>query len=1221
MRMRPRPVDASTRAIPTVSAAPGPTAALTFTPVVGQFETVLVDGEPMLAFPAGRHAVRSAAPARVTVCVPVFNAGRSLTRCLESVLSQDFADIDVVVIDNGSTDGTLAAACGIAASHPRVVIYQNARNVGRVGNWNQCLTVAQGEFVKLVMVNDVLMPSCIRQLVAVMEAHPRVVLARSSLTLLQQGGRTHFLPLFERSCLMPGTEAIRYCVERGNIAAGPSAQLFRRGAIADRALHFNTGLSWASDYEFATRLLESGDFAYVREPLFVFDETTQRNYATRQPVAELREELAIRLLTVSRHPDLFPSLEPVLRRCAELCRDYVAQATDAAVQGELLALFEQARAALCDRPAPTPAPAPSSAIAPSTTPSTTPATTPATTPVTTPAPDAGVAPAAAIAPSPAAPDVSRFLQLPTTPTCDHGVRRRVCIVSNGISGPTRGGGVARWVAQLAQTLVAAGHDVTVLLARWYPPDDGTFEQWVAEYARRGITLHVLTCRPAVRFHGAPHVIANREVYEWLKRADTFDVIHFNDFEGLGHYTLLAKHQGLGFPETLLCVTVHSPHFYLKQALQQYVSRVLDMEVDFVERRSVELADVVISPSQFMLDWMRSQAWTLPARCYVQQSLVAPAGAAVRPPVAGPQRVTELVFFGLLQELKGLALFCDAVESLLTQRHPPVAVTFLGKEGIVNGIGGAAYLRQRTAAWRVPVTVLTHLHQEEALAYLAVPGRLAVMASRLDNSPYVVMECLEHGIPFLASRVGGIPELVHDDDADRVCYERTPAELTARLRRALHEGVHPARHRIAREDRVRSWLAFHQTIPARRGRTSAVVRPDPSTLPLVTMCITHFNRAALLRQAVASVVAQDYPNLELLIVDDGSTDSAAVACLADLEARAERERRPWRVIRQENRYLGAARNTGVRHARGEFVAFLDDDDIAKPHRISMQVTAAMRTGADIVLAGMDEFTGMEPPAPDQVPAGTWIAIGASLSVGTLQNCFGAVHALVRRSSFLELGGFREVVKVGHEDWEYWARAVHAGQRLEIVPEALNWYRLTPGSMLKTTPQYQNDAVSLQPHLDAVPAGMRPLVQMALGTFRQGITYEHTERWRQGAQVGRTVLQGARLLAARQDDAAASVLVGAVREAASATDATIYLDTLCDVGVLLASTATNRDAGLALLSQAVRLAETIGHARGLETADELLRTMRSVGVVPAPAVDPMTAFTRGAGVASPRGASGR
>lgn len=1167
MKIRPR----SPTAKPTIPAAPFGVASPVnraasrrlpdVAPLLRGFDAVFVNGAPMLAFPAGRHTAMTARPARVTVCVPVYDGERNLERCLRSIEAQDFTDIDIIVVDNGSTDGSLARACAAATRDRRVLVYQNAENVGRVGNWNRCLDVACGEFVKPVMVNDFLAPECVRRLVDAMEAHPDAVLVRSSLTILQQGGVTRFLPLFAQSQRFSGPEAIRYCVEEGNIAAGPTSQLFRHRVIVERQLRFDTTFSWAADYDFAVQLLESGDFVYVREPLFVFDETVQRYCATRLLVPELRDELAIRVLSVARNPSLFPSHDAAVARCAKLCHQYLVQSVDASTRTELLAVFEGACKALLQQ---------ESGVA-----------------VTRPAEESEASSADSTT---ASHERDRFLQLPTSPPLDAGAARRVCIVTHGLSEVTRDGGLARWVSLSAEALVGAGHAVTVLLASCQHRDAGTFSQWIADYRRRGIDLQVLGVSPVVPFHGPKHVIVNREVYEWLKRAEPFDVIHFNEFEGIGHYTLLAKHQGLAFEDTMLCVTVQCPHLYLKDAMEQHVTTVTDMELDFVERRTVELADIVISPSEFMLEWMQSQEWALPARSVVQQRLVASIRELPPQVTEGARPLSEVVFFGALEDRKGVSLFCEAMELVQAQLHVGIRVTFLGNDGVSDGISGKEYITRRCASWTLPVSVLSDLESAEALGYLAAPGRLAVMASRLDNSPYALMECLEHGIPFLASCAGGVAELIAREDVERVCYERSAASLASRLARALNKGVAPARHRIPPADRIRSWLAFHQTIPARRGRRRAPDTVDPTSLPLVTMCITHFNRAELLQQAVASVAAQDYPNLELVIVDDGSTDPAAVACLLSIEAQAAREDRPWRVVRQENRYLGAARNTGVQHARGEYVAFLDDDDIAKPHRISTQVRAATRTRADIVLAGIDEFYGMEPPKPDQVPVGTWIGLGACVSAGTLWNCFGAVHALVRRSSILALGGFREVVKVGHEDYEFWARAVHAGQRLELVPEALNWYRLTPGSMLKTTSPYANDMLSLQPHLDAVPLGMRPLVRMALGNARQH-THQLLERSQRNTAVNRKVITAARLFAAGLEDAAASMLADAVRDAFVLNDTAAYLETLCDVGAVLSGMAAHRESGLRLLEEAVRLAEAVSHSRGREMAAGLLEAIRA------------------------------
>src|SRR5207253_1172000 len=112
-----------------------------------------------------------------------------------------------------------------------------------------------------------------------------------------------------------------------------------------------------------------------------------------------------------------------------------------------------------------------------------------------------------------------------------------------------------------------------------------------------------------------------------------------------------------------------------------------------------------------------------------------------------------------------------------------------------------------------------LDREAALEELRRPGTLAVMPSLLDNAPNTVSECIEHGIPFVATQTGGIPELVADGDHARVlCLPRTE-DLAAALRRALMSRPPFASARPAREPResLGAWLELVESVqpPQRR----------------------------------------------------------------------------------------------------------------------------------------------------------------------------------------------------------------------------------------------------------------------------------------------------------------------------------------------------------------------------------------------------------------------
>jgi glycosyltransferase involved in cell wall biosynthesis len=411
----------------------------------------------------------------------------------------------------------------------------------------------------------------------------------------------------------------------------------------------------------------------------------------------------------------------------------------------------------------------------------------------------------------------------------------------------------------------------------------------------------------------------------------------------------------------------------------------------------------------------------------------------------------------------------------------VPVTFLGKQAALDGRSSGEYIRERAQKWPFPVSIISDLDRDGALAYLKEAGRLAIIASLIENFCHTVQECFGMGIPFLASAVGGIPERIAPEDLGRVCFAPRPADLAGRIVSALEKGVAPARSVIDFESNRRAWTQWYE--PAGKDRSTTEAKVDWSrdkllSYPLVSVCLTTFNRPGLLAQALESLYRQDYPNFEVLLVDDGSYEPEALSFLDRLEP--EFQNRGWRIIRQENEYVGAARNAAASSARGEFLLFMDDDNYSEPHEISTFVRAAGCSGADILTCALKYFAGNATPLSHfQTPGSIGLPLGAAVDVGALRNCFGDANALVRRSTFEQLGGFTEDYGVGHEDYEFFARAVLRGARLEVVPEELFWYRQHQGSMIKNTASAANFSRSSRPYLEALSPDLRGIVRLLQG----------------------------------------------------------------------------------------------------------------------------------------------
>jgi glycosyltransferase involved in cell wall biosynthesis len=384
----------------------------------------------------------------------------------------------------------------------------------------------------------------------------------------------------------------------------------------------------------------------------------------------------------------------------------------------------------------------------------------------------------------------------------------ICIVTSEIIGPFNNGGIGTAMTGLAELLAGEGLRVTVLYtgAIWSP--DVSLGPWWKRYAERGIELVALTIGDMKsiagplkdRGFGVPWL-----VYRYLA-GHPFDVIHFNDCMGEGSLSLAAKKLGLAFADSLLVVALHSPSRWVLELNHALPTSILFSAYHYAEHLSVACADLLWSPSRYLLDWIASRGFDLPEQTFIQQYVIP---LPVAPVGKSGDVISEIVFFGRLEERKGLRLFCNAIHLLrdeLAQRN--ITVTFLGKPELCAGIPSLDYIDRRSANWQFPVRTLTDLGQPEALRYLLEGGRLAVMASPVDNSPCTVYEALALGIPFLAARTGGIPELIDPADQDDVLFHHSTVSLADALRKTLDQGARIARPAVPQDDSRRSWISMH-----------------------------------------------------------------------------------------------------------------------------------------------------------------------------------------------------------------------------------------------------------------------------------------------------------------------------------------------------------------------------------------------------------------------------
>ena len=204
------------------------------------------------------------------------------------------------------------------------------------------------------------------------------------------------------------------------------------------------------------------------------------------------------------------------------------------------------------------------------------------------------------------------------------------------------------------------------------------------------------------------------------------------------------------------------------------------------------------------------------------------------------------------------------------------------------------------------------------------------------------------------------------------------------------------------------------------------------MELVSIIIPAFNAENFIDAAIDSAISQTYPNIEIIVVDDGSRDSTAALSRGKLQRDFDR---PWRVLQLgKNRGVNVARNVGWRAAKGAWIQYLDSDDFLSPTKIETQVAACDEVSPEIAAV----YSSYQPVFVD----GTRIISAAYLQSRNLDNeepivfmvgdsYFMHQTCLLRRSVLDKVGGFDERLRC-YEEVELLVRIFHGGWRFRFVP---------------------------------------------------------------------------------------------------------------------------------------------------------------------------------------------
>src|SRR2546428_2901842 len=244
----------------------------------------------------------------VTVCIPTYNGAVHLAACLNSVSSQTYRDLEILVVDDCSSDRTPDIVAEYRKQDGRVCFTRNERNLGLVGNWERCIALAGGEYIKFAFQDDLLYPGCVEALMGAMQRGVRFAFCAREFLAEDESSKARVKSM-ERARIRINTLFAAkglispevFCqsilgVMPTNVVGEPTVTLMHRSVLTQYG-RFNPDFVQLLDFEFWCRVGANESICFVPEVLARFrvhaGSATSRNIARRLYRAEVVDPLVL----------------------------------------------------------------------------------------------------------------------------------------------------------------------------------------------------------------------------------------------------------------------------------------------------------------------------------------------------------------------------------------------------------------------------------------------------------------------------------------------------------------------------------------------------------------------------------------------------------------------------------------------------------------------------------------------------------------------------------------------------------------------------------------------------------------------------------------------------------------------------------------------------------------------------------------------------------------
>lgn len=630
--------------------------------------------------------------------------------------------------------------------------------------------------------------------------------------------------------------------------------------------------------------------------------------------------------------------------------------------------------------------------------------------------------------------------------------------------PIPPGGIGTYVAHIARLMAEAGEEVHVVGMRWAGAPIAREEQLGGR-----LVIHRVSPDEPMRVRGRSRTTARAELsglHEGRQRAQRFalqsaalierlvsteeiDVIEAQEYDAPLHIYQLRRALGLGPPRLPPCIIqLHSPsEFIFRHNEWDMGSRDFQMRKRS-EDFSIGTADALLCPSRYLSRQAEAHYGLPDGRITVLPLPIGETAEQHRPLASWEAGV--ICYVGRLEPRKGVIEWVEAAVAV-AEDHPEARFEFVGADlPYTNGRTVKQHLLARIPRrLRHRFTFHGSRPREDVMAIL---GRscAAAVPSRWENFPNTCIEAMCTGTPVIATREGGMAEMIEDGQSGWLAARADPAGLAEALRRALatpprrraEMGACASRRIRAMCDNARTLtaqLAFRREV-AERGACRSLALPP--TLPWARQRLDHVRPAVRpkeerrgcgivvtcrgdgLDRALAHVSAQQEPPTAVVVVVEAGADLSASAPCA--------RRDGWVVLEVEGvgRGIAAMRNAGARHllrnnpSLGSLL-FLDEHDRVGHRLIQLAARVLDRTPEVAVVT----------PWTRELPWCTVVASAPPAFPYQVLADDSASASVIRTSALREIGFFDEKLPSGYDRWDAVSRIMARGWVAVVLPELL------------------------------------------------------------------------------------------------------------------------------------------------------------------------------------------